>query len=256
VEISSASARVLLVPGGGWSVHGYFPQLASCLGASARLIAADPPGLDVDNGRRWLRLSDHASWLARLIRLDGGGPVVVVGHSLGGLVSLRLALDEPELVAGLLLLDPSPLMPAALLPAGVLKPFGASRKVAAATLRPLSRRLGRDLRRDRTGAPKEPRSVPTVVRLAWYLLFDGLPLSADLAAGRLAAIPTTVVSADEHTPDSVTRRTHQRLIAWITDARLDVWDDTTHSLHLEEPRIAEAAMTLVSAAADRHGDRS
>jgi pimeloyl-ACP methyl ester carboxylesterase len=248
VEVGPDSVRVLLVPGGGWSVDGYFPGLAGCLGTRARLIAFDPPGLDIEHGRRWLRLADHARWLARSIRSDRDGPVVVVGHSLGGLVSLRLALDEPELVAGLLLLDPSPLMPAALLPGELLKPIGASRKAGAA-LGATARTLRHDVR-TASVTPPEPRSVPTLVRLAWYLLFDGLPLAADLAAGRLAAIPTTVVSADEHAPESVTRRTHERLITWIADATLEVWEDTTHPLHLQEPRIAETAMALLD-----HRDR-
>jgi pimeloyl-ACP methyl ester carboxylesterase len=251
VEIGNESVRVLLVPGGGWSVDGYFPDLAGCLGTQARLIAFDPPGLDIERGRRWLRLADHARWLAGSIRSESDEPVVVVGHSLGGLVSLRLALSEPALVAGLLLLDPSPLMPAALLPGAVLKPVGASRKVAAA-LGATAVRLRHDLRTRPVGTPPEPRSVPTIARLSWYLLFDGLPLAADLAAGRLAAIPTTVVSADEHAPESVTRRTHERLITWIADAKLEVWEDTTHPLHLQEPRIAEAAMALLGDRRDAH----
>ncbi len=241
--------RVLLVPGGGSSVHGYFPELASCLGTHARLIAVDPRGLDVATGRRWLRLAEHARWLAQAVRLDCDGPVVVIGHSLGGLVALRLALDEPDVVAGLLLLDPSPLMPAALLPGGVLKLVSASRKMAT-DIGAVGRRLRHDLRgrplshsQERSAAT--PRSVPTIARLMWYLLFDGLPLAADLAAGRLTAIPTTVVSADEHAPDSVTRRTHERVITWITGATMEVWEGTTHPLHGQEPRIAEAAIALL-----------
>ena len=250
VDVGPAEARVLLVPGGGASVHGYFPELASCLGTHARVIEVDPPRMDIARGRRWLRLADHALWLAQAIRLDRDDPVIVVAHSLGGLAALRLALDEPGVVAGLLLLDPSPLMPAALLPAGVLKLIAASRKVAA-DLGVVGRRLRRDLRGGSVSAPQKrsaaaPRSVPTIVRLIWYLVFDGVALSADLAAGRLAAIPTTVVSAGEHAPDSATRRTHERLVTWIGGASLEVWEGTTHPLHLQQPRrVAEAAIALL-----------
>jgi pimeloyl-ACP methyl ester carboxylesterase len=247
---SLPEARVLLVPGGGSSVHGYFPELASCLGSHAQTIEVDPPRLDVASGRRWLRLADHALWLAQAVRLDRDAPVIVVAHSLGGLAALRLALDEPELVSGLLLLDPSPLMPAALLPAGVLKLIAVPRK-AAADLGVVGRRLRRDLRGGSFNVPQErspaaPRSVPVIVRLIWYLVFDGVALAADLAAGRLAPIPTTVVSAAEHAPDSATRRTHERLVTWIGGARLEVWEGTTHPLHLQEPRkVAEAAIALL-----------
>jgi pimeloyl-ACP methyl ester carboxylesterase len=239
VDPDPGDARVLLVPGGGSSVHGTFPGLADALGPRARLIAVDPPGLDVGQGLRWLRLGDHARWLTRAVRRDGGGPVVVVGHSLGGLVALRLALDAPDVVAGLLLLDPSPLLPAALLPGGALRPVGAVRKLAA---RPARHR--RDALPEGFDPPS-PRALPTVGRLVRYLVRDGVPLAADLAAARLVPVPTTVVSAGAHAPASVARRTHERLIAWIPGARLEVWDGTTHPLLGEEQRIADAAIELL-----------
>lgn len=45
--------------------------------------------------------------LADLLDADGGGPVVVVGHSFGGAVALNLAASRPDLVASLVLLDPA-----------------------------------------------------------------------------------------------------------------------------------------------------
>ncbi|MEP6811853.1 MAG: alpha/beta hydrolase, partial [Actinomycetota bacterium] len=103
VQPKTPLPTVVLVPGGGSSVRGYFPELDARLQGRVRLLEVDPPGLDVAAGRRWLRNADHARVLAEAVRRDGAAPVVVVGHSLGGLVALRLALDEPELVAGLLL---------------------------------------------------------------------------------------------------------------------------------------------------------
>ncbi|MYW62580.1 alpha/beta fold hydrolase [Streptomyces sp. SID8379] len=43
-----------------------------------------------------------------LIDRLGNGPVVVVGQSPGGAVAVLLARDHPENVAGLVLLDPTP----------------------------------------------------------------------------------------------------------------------------------------------------
>lgn len=46
-------------------------------------------------------LSGHAATAAALIEAMGTGPVLVVGHSLGGAIALRLARDRPDLIAGL-----------------------------------------------------------------------------------------------------------------------------------------------------------
>jgi lipase len=45
--------------------------------------------------------------LAALLDDEGGAPVLVVGHSFGGALALDLAAARPDLVAGLVLLDPA-----------------------------------------------------------------------------------------------------------------------------------------------------
>jgi pimeloyl-ACP methyl ester carboxylesterase len=227
---------IVLVPGGGSSVRGYFPELESRLQGRVRLLEVDPPGLDVPAGRRWLRNADHARVLAEAVRQEGVAPVVVVGHSLGGLVALRLALDEPGLVAGLLLLDPSPLMPATLLPAGLLRPIGR--------LRGMLRRM-RPFASNRRAA-RRPRSARLAERLLWYLVLDGGALAADICATGLRALPTVVISASEHGSEGVTRRTHERIVSWVPGARLEIWPDTTHGLQVERPAaVAEAILSLL-----------
>jgi pimeloyl-ACP methyl ester carboxylesterase len=225
---------VILIPGGGSSVHGYFPELEQRLGDRARLIELDPPGLDEATGRRWMRLRDHATVLARAIDASGRAPVVAVGHSLGGLVALRLALDHGEKLDGLVLLDPSPLMPAMLLPQPLLKALGALRKVFRDVLlrpTPLANR-----------EPPKPRELPLLKRLLWYLVIDGGALAADVSRTGLRGLPTIVVSAGEHAPKSATRRTHERLAAFVPGAALEIWPDTTHGVPTERP--AEVAETI------------
>jgi len=48
--------------------------------------------------------------LSQAVPGTGDNPDLVVGHGLGGLVALRLAVDDPSLVAGLVLLNPTPLL--------------------------------------------------------------------------------------------------------------------------------------------------
>jgi pimeloyl-ACP methyl ester carboxylesterase len=219
--------RILLVPGGGSSVAGYFTELEESLAPHAPLVTVDPPGLDVASGRRWLRLPEHARSLADALRRESAAPVLVIGHSLGCLVSLRLALDEPELVAGLLLLDPGPPIFGALLPRPVLRLIG---------LVPRSSRRA------------VPRAVPLHVRMRWFV-FGGARIAADIAGGGLRDTPTIVVSAGEHDASSLFRRTHERLVQLIPGAAHEVWAGTTHAMHPEEPaRVAETALRLLGRA--------
>ncbi len=49
---------------------------------------------------------DMAADLAEVIELIDGGPVTVMAHSMGTSVATRLAVDRPELVSALVLVDP------------------------------------------------------------------------------------------------------------------------------------------------------
>ncbi len=51
---------------------------------------------------------DLASGVARLIEEQNAAPAIVAGHSMGGKVAMRLALDRPDLVAALVVLDMAP----------------------------------------------------------------------------------------------------------------------------------------------------
>ena len=246
--------HVLLVPGGAATVHGYFPGLARALATHAAVIASDAPGIGATSPRR--PLSHYASWLAQAVREAGSGGVVVVGHSLGGLVALRLAIDEPDLVAGLLLLDPVPLMP----PLG-LRMMPLFLKFLAG-LGPLGRRMWaaqarRDLRGVAMSAEQEqalavyaaPRFLSETARWAKHIADDGVPLANDIAAGKLGAIPMVVVSAGARSPRSPFRRGHEQLVASIPQARLELWEGTTHPLHIQLPdKVAEATLALLERA--------
>jgi lipase len=52
-------------------------------------------------------LDANTEALAALLDAEAEGPVVVAGHSFGGAVALALATARPDLVAGLVLLDPA-----------------------------------------------------------------------------------------------------------------------------------------------------
>jgi pimeloyl-ACP methyl ester carboxylesterase len=73
-----------------------------------RVVAVDLPG-HAGSGRlpRGASTVDFAAVAAAVLETEGLGPVLVAGHSFGGLVALRLAQSRPELVRGLLLVSPA-----------------------------------------------------------------------------------------------------------------------------------------------------
>jgi pimeloyl-ACP methyl ester carboxylesterase len=105
---NQANAPLLLVHGAASNAR----ELPSALGsrlAGWRWIAPDRPGLGhSERGGGSDRLGIQASILAEVItQAFPGEKVIAVGHSWGSAVSLRLALDRPDLVAGLVLLAPA-----------------------------------------------------------------------------------------------------------------------------------------------------
>jgi pimeloyl-ACP methyl ester carboxylesterase len=213
--------RVLLLPGGGSLAAGYYRDLPAALAGRAEALELDPPALDPEADRSWLRYADHAGAVASAVRRGGEEPVLAVGHSHGALVALRIALDAPGLVGGLVLLDPMAFAPASLLPWGTW-------------LAPVCRlRLGR---RNRTHV--RPRTSREIVLWGRRMLWDGLVLAADLRRLRLPATPTVVVSAGKHAPDSASRRSHELIAEWIPGAELQVWAGAGHGLHEEQPERA------------------
>jgi pimeloyl-ACP methyl ester carboxylesterase len=55
-----------------------------------------------------LTLADHARQCCRLLRELGIGRAHWIGHSSSGCIGLQAALDDPDLIAGLVLLEPAP----------------------------------------------------------------------------------------------------------------------------------------------------
>ncbi|GFG51639.1 alpha/beta hydrolase [Mycolicibacterium agri] len=74
---------------------------------NASILAPDLLGHGRSSWRAPWTLEANVAALADLLAREATRPVVVVGHSFGGAVALRLAAARPDLVASLVLLDPA-----------------------------------------------------------------------------------------------------------------------------------------------------
>lgn len=153
-------------------VHGFtqthvaWMPVATDLDRDHRVVAVDLPG----HGGS----SDAVADLPTAARLLGeaGGRATYVGYSLGGRVALRLALDRPDLVEGLVLL-------------------GATAGIDDPSERAARRRSDEELA-DRIVADGLPRFLR-----GWLTqpLFDGLELAPADRAARLANAPSGLASS-------------------------------------------------------------
>jgi pimeloyl-ACP methyl ester carboxylesterase len=103
----AAGVPVVMVHGLGGS-HLNWVGLAPELSRRHHVYAVDQAGFGLTPGTAGTAtVQANAQLLARFIRNVVGSPVVLVGNSMGGMVSMLLAAAHPELVAGLVLIDPS-----------------------------------------------------------------------------------------------------------------------------------------------------
>jgi pimeloyl-ACP methyl ester carboxylesterase len=99
---------VLLIHGASANAREFETNLVPLLQDTHRLIIPDRPGLGhSDRPANANRLETQAKLMAGVLdTLAPGEKAVIVGHSFGGAVALRVAIERPDLVSGLVLLAP------------------------------------------------------------------------------------------------------------------------------------------------------
>ena len=94
----------MFIHGAGRTPASWGPQLARFEGALAVALPGHPDGAPLEGTRAM------AEWvIAEVEEIEG--PLVMVGHSLGGAVALEIALARPDLVAGLVLVSTGARLP-------------------------------------------------------------------------------------------------------------------------------------------------
>jgi len=99
---------ILFIHGLGAQLHHFTGTVFDGLRGDFRLIAVDRPGsgYSVRGAGSTAALVEQAGSIAELIDRLGLAKPLVVGHSLGGMIALTLALEHPQKVGGLALLSP------------------------------------------------------------------------------------------------------------------------------------------------------
>lgn len=108
-EQGPARGRLLLLIHG-WSSSWYaLSPLMNALSDRFRCVAVDLPGYGESPPLpQRAAIPRYAELLVGLIRqLSGGLPAILVGHSMGGMISLNMALQSPELIERMVLLCPT-----------------------------------------------------------------------------------------------------------------------------------------------------
>ena len=147
-------------------------------------------------------LSDWASDLAGLMNTLGIQRAIIAGHSMGGAISQRFAIDFPEKVAGLLLLNTS------------------SRVGAAATEAWMKRA-------DET-EKTNPRQAAAQRAVAAYNMDEGL---------KTIRVPTLILVGDA---DATTPPGGSVIMSrLIPDSELEIYPGIGHSVIHEEPKAVE-----------------
>jgi pimeloyl-ACP methyl ester carboxylesterase len=227
-----------------------------------RVVVPDRPGYGRTGGAAG-GFGDNARLLAGLLRDLALGPAIVVAHSWAGGVALALALDQPDVVGGLVLLAPvSPVEPVALTDRLLAsRPVGDA--MTAAILGPGLRMLLRPTA-SRWILARTPPATRTAIRgLGAALPVDGrawrsfsveqraFVTELPAMAGRLADIDVPTVLATGLGDHLVRPAEVVRLSREIPRSRLAVWPGVGHLLPIEAPGPVGAAVDTVARWMDR-----
>jgi pimeloyl-ACP methyl ester carboxylesterase len=232
---------VLLIPGFLGSTFSFRHTLPA-LAERFRAIAVDLPGFGYSDRGTHVEYSagNWVSLLAEFLRRQGIGRAVVLGHSLGGGVAQRLAIEEPELVERLVLVGSiSAAEPPRLPPRGT----GRLYRMGQAWVMPRRgavRWFARQSAFDPTFMTDEviegywrpsrlPGSAAVVRKMGYDLRRDGR-----LELSRIAA-PTLLIWGEADRV--VDLKVGRRLAAQIPQARLEIVERAGHLPLEEQPEV-------------------
>ncbi len=225
-------------------VHGLGSRATHWLGVARdlardhRVVLAELPGHGLAAMPGKLALNDAAVSLGRQMNEYGNDPVVLVGHSVGGLVAAAEALREPSRVRALVLVETAlrPQMP----PADRELLLESLDSDYEATLRAVYESFGRDSTQGaalaREAAGLSPSAMRTWVKIA---------LSSDLSSrARALNVPLLVVLSDRSWPEGELWPACADSLGYTGVSRVEPmrFRGTGHFLMLDQPHNLAAAI--------------
>ncbi|MDH6243258.1 alpha/beta hydrolase [Mycobacterium sp. OTB74] len=106
--------------------HHDFDAIAGPLAANYRVIAVDWPGHGESDPNPTITAPALADVLAEIVETLHLGPAVFIGNSIGGFAAARLALDHPDRVAGLILVQSGGFVRRSIISRVYCRAFGSS----------------------------------------------------------------------------------------------------------------------------------
>jgi pimeloyl-ACP methyl ester carboxylesterase len=253
--VGTTGSAVLLIPGGAATTRGFFPGVQRAF-ADHRVVFVDRPGTGRAVGQGVATLPGGATSLAVALEELGCAPAVVLAQSLGGAVAVQLAIDHPAVVAGLVLIDPTPFNDASV----CRQARWTFELLAAPTRLPLLGRelegvLWRRLAAKVTPADEEAAQALHVLMTSATLSDTGAAIRSLVAEGQALAkrlhpvdVPLVILTADRK-PGHRVRRAHQQLAAAL-GGRVESWPGAIHAEHVRRPeQIIELVRGVLNEAA-------
>jgi pimeloyl-ACP methyl ester carboxylesterase len=227
-------APVLLVHGLGSSCQDWEYQIPA-LAAQYRVIVVDVRGHGrSDKPRERYSIPGFSADIEALLEHLQSGPVHLVGLSMGGMIGFQLAVDQPQLLKSLTIVNSAPEVK--------IKSFGDFRQFTKRWL--LARvfsmeTIGKGLGKNLFPAPEQAELRHKIARrwarnekhayLASFSAIVGWGVQEKLSR---IACPTLVVTADrDYTPVAL-KEAYMQL---IPDARLVVMENSRHASPLDQP---------------------
>jgi len=103
IERYGQGDTVVFIHGSGWNTHMWYGQ-KDYLASSMEIILIDLPGHGRSAGKGFHSVEEYRNTIHETLKEIGADSIYVAGHSLGGAVTLSLALTCPDLLKGIILI--------------------------------------------------------------------------------------------------------------------------------------------------------